>query len=176
VVKKIAAALIWAVIALEAVVFFLPKKEIYYLGERYLDALGVAISSEEASDYGWLFSLKGGAIYYDRMQTAENNRLSLFASIFYNELSLEPFSFASELNSIFPTRVDFLKARHTIFLPHKIFLSGEGEIGAISGWIDLFARKIYIVINAPSEIQQKYGQIFAVLEKKSEGFVYERDF
>jgi hypothetical protein len=176
VVKKIAIVLIWAVIALEAIVFFLPKKELYYLAERYLEPLGATISSEEASDYGWLFSLKGGSVYYDRMEAANNDKTALIATIFYNELSVESFSFSKPIAAAFPPRVDFLKARHTIFMPHKIFFTSEGEIGAVSGWIDLFARKIRVVINAPSEVQQKYGQIFAVLEKTTEGFVYERDF
>jgi hypothetical protein len=175
-VKKIAAILIWAIVVLETFVFFLPKKELYYLAERYLDRVNIAVSNEEPSDYGWLFSLKGGTLYYDRMAIAQNAKISLLTTLFYDSLSIAPFTLSNELNSLFPARVDSLEARHTIFVPHKIFLSGEGEFGAFSGSIDLFSNKISLVINAPSQIQQKYGQIFAVLEKTSEGFLYERDF
>ncbi|MDR0664145.1 MAG: hypothetical protein LBF86_01300 [Helicobacteraceae bacterium] len=175
-VKKIVAALIWIVVALEAIVFFLPKKELYYLAERYMEQIGAFVSGEDASDYGWALSLKGGTLYYDRTAIAENARTTLITTIFYNELSVDSFELSDTLAAIAPARVDFLKARHTIFAPHKFFLSAEGAIGAATGWIDLFDRKIYLLINVPSETQQKYGQIFARLEKTSEGFVYERDF
>ncbi|MDR2152469.1 MAG: hypothetical protein LBO72_06585 [Helicobacteraceae bacterium] len=175
-VKKIAVVLAWTIVVLEAIAFFLPKKELYYLAERYMERLGAIVSGEEASDYGWLLSIKDAAISYDNTEAAKTAQVALITTIFYNELSIETIELSDALASIAPPRVDFLKARYTIFVPHKIFLSGEGEIGAAAGWIDLFARKIRVVINVPSEIQQKYGQIFATLEKTSEGFVYERDF
>ncbi|MDR2034107.1 MAG: hypothetical protein LBP89_05695 [Helicobacteraceae bacterium] len=175
-VKKIVAGLIWTIVVLETLVFFLPKRELYFLGERYLEPLNIVINGEDASDFGWLFSLKGGSIVYDKMNAAENEKISFLTTIFYNRLSIASFNLSNELAAAVPARVDFLEARHTIFVPHKIFLSGEGEFGAFSGSIDLFSRKIILAINAPSQIQQKYGQIFARLEKTPEGFVYAYDY
>ncbi|GHS87029.1 hypothetical protein FACS189487_02380 [Campylobacterota bacterium] len=174
--KRLLAALVWVVIAAELCVFFVPKRELYFAAERELEKLQVSISGEKASDLGWYFSINGGSIIYDRAKIAENGSASLIATIFFNRVKVESLTLSNNLASVAPKRIDSLEAIHTIFVPHKVFLSGEGEIGEISGTIDLLDRKISLLINAPTQIQQKYGQLFAGLEKTAEGFLYESNF
>ncbi|MDR3347680.1 MAG: hypothetical protein LBN32_03605 [Helicobacteraceae bacterium] len=174
-VKRFFAFVVWCVVLLLLLIVFAPKKELYYLGERFLIAQKIAINGESASDYGLVFDLDNAQIVYDRMNVARLENMRLFVSIFYNSLSLSPFMLSQEL-SFLPSRVDQLTVYHTIVMPHIIYIEGEGAFGSVKGEINLVSRRLRAVLNIPGEIQSRYGQFLTKMKREEEGFIYELKF
>ncbi|MDR2904853.1 MAG: hypothetical protein LBU73_02750 [Helicobacteraceae bacterium] len=174
--KKALMIALWVVLSLELLVVFTPKTELYFLAEEALENKQVFINGEQTSDFGWYFRVAGGDIFYGGVKVARNDTASLFITLFYNQFQISDLMIAEAYGAMIPARVDLLRARHTILFPHRIFLSGEGEFGELSGHINLFSRKIFLTIYPPAGTSSKIGSIFAGMEKTEKGFLYESDF
>ena len=176
-VKRLFAGAVWVVVTLMLIIAFLPKKELYYFGEQWLLDYRVNINNEMANDYAFALRLKNADLVYDRVPIAKIDNMSLLTTFFYSRFDVAPFVFSDELSVLLPARVDQLSASHTIFVPHLIFVSGEGEFGAFEGTIDLFNRVITTTVTAPREIVERYAQVFAMMTKLEDGgYAYEFNF
>ncbi|MDR0746311.1 MAG: hypothetical protein LBE89_00265 [Helicobacteraceae bacterium] len=173
--KRIFIFFVWLIIFIHTAIFFLPKREIYFLAERILQEWKIAVNYEVPKDYGLLFSLKNPEFIYDKIPIATVESADLFVSLFYSSLSVSPFTLSSSL-SFLPPRVDSLRVRHTIFAPHVVYIDGAGAFGEFSGTINLLDRRASILLQSPSEIQGRYPLLFREMNKTQEGFVYERAF
>jgi hypothetical protein len=174
-VRRIFALFIWLIVFIHTAIFFLPKREIYFLAERFLQEWKIAVNYEDPKDYGLLFSLKNPEIIYDKIPITAAESVDLFVSLFYSSLSVSPFTLSNSF-SFLPPRVDSLRARHTIFAPHIVYVEGTGAFGEFKGRINLLDRTASLLLQSPSEIQGRYPLLFGEMNKTEDGFVYEHTF
>lgn len=174
--RKLLIAIIYIVITLFLIVIFLPKKELWFLAERYLEQNKIILSHEKVSDYGVLAKLDGGVLYYDKMSAFELSSLKVGAFLAYNYLYLDQIELSSSLSTILPAKIEFLSAKHSIFFPHRIFIDGAGDFGTLSGTVDLVSRKAVMLVEAPNEIVSKYRQLFVQMKRTEQGYLYEFEF
>ena len=174
--KRFLIFLLWVAVVWGLILLFLPKKELYFLGEEYLQQQKVTISGEEASDLGFGLRLQGGHLRVGDMAIADLNTTTLWLTLVYNRFEMSPFSLSADLAALLPSQVEQIRITHTIFLPHLIFLEASGAFGQASGRVNLLDRNLSIVLDAPGEVQSRYRQLFNQMQSSEEGFVYELAF
>lgn len=174
--RRLTAAVIWGVVTLWLLIIFVPKTELYFLGERLAEPLKVVYSGETPRDLGLLFEVRGGTLYYENMALTRPEAIGLLTTLFYNRLWIAPLELSPEAAALFPAKINRLEAWHTVFWPHVVFLGGEGDFGSFSGEADLFKRTLRITVQSPAEVQNRYRQLFMMMQPTEEGHRYELAF
>lgn len=174
--KKLLRFLLFLLLIIYLIIIFMPKKELFYLAEEYLAKERVVLSGERHSDYGLIFRIDGGVLYYDRLESAKLGSFTLIPLVFYNQANLNSVQLSGALASLIPDKIESARAIHTLFLPHIIFLSAKGSFGTLDGKVDLYNRRVELTIDAPSAVVNKYRQLFSQMKKGENGFVYQSSF
>ena len=69
--KRLRNLLLYFLTALALIVFFAPKRQLYYLGETALQPYGVVLSGEFVDDRGFSLALENGALYYQDLDNSQ---------------------------------------------------------------------------------------------------------
>jgi len=160
------------IIALLALfIFFLPKTQLYYQAEQLLAEEKIMLSSEMSHDYGFLFNLTGGTLFYDDLEVAKLEKITLTPLIFFNRINVEPFTFSQEMQNFIPGIITQMRVQYSIIDPLHILLSVEGDFGSLNGSIAFLDQQIKAVL-IPSKTLLKQRPIWLKEFKKQEGGVY----
>ena len=76
----------------------------------------------------------------------------------------------------FSANIKNLRLSEWIFLPHIIFINGNGEFGKINGNINLYKHKILIKLKPQEEFLLKQKEILRMFKKTEDGYEYEQNF
>lgn len=158
-------------------IVFVPKKELYYYGERLGKDYKVFISNEELTDFGLGFSLNNGTIFYDGIEGGEVESFSTIFTLFYNNISLSNVVISEDLKDFVPGDVKEISITYGLWMPHLVDISGEGDFGVLEGSVNLIERKISILLKPSTITVKKFKpQLRRFLKKNKEGYVYEYSF
>jgi len=158
------------------VIFFAPKKELFFVVEKTIKPFGVAINNEKVEDFGLLIKLKKADIVVKDIKIAHIKTISLLPLIFYNSLNIEPFSLSEDLNDFVPKNIQNISLTYSILHPKKLFVKAKGDFGKANGDIDIVQRKVKILFNFSGAVMQKYKKLLRNFKKTKEGYVYEYRF
>ena len=174
--KKLLKFILLIFITIYITVIFIPKKELFFLAELYLEKEKIVLSNETHSDYGLIFKISNGALYYDRLKAFDLSSITFLPLVVYNQISLDPIELEGALATVMPKDISYLKAYHTVFLPHIVFVKAEGGFGTLSGKIDLFNRTVDLMVDTPKVVENQYRALFAQMKRGENGFVYQSNF
>jgi len=153
------------------VVFFFPKTQLYYKAEEVLAENNIILSEEIAKDAGFTFSIEGGRLYYDDLEVAQLNEIVLLPFVFFNRISVAPFTFSKEMQSLVPGMVTQMYVQYSIIDPLHITYKAEGDFGALTGRAAFLDRNISIDLIPSDKLLQSRPPWLRQL-KKEEGGVY----
>ncbi len=170
--KKIA----WIFLFIYLVIVFLPKENLFYLGEKELSKQNVILNNEKLSDFFGLFSAKGMDVYYDGLNVGHVKDLSIFLGIFYNQISINDANFNSSLRQFIPQEIKKISIKASAFFPIRLFISGYGDFGQISGYVDLYSKKIKLILHPQKDFVSKYPAIAQELKKNKDEYIYETTY
>lgn len=162
---------LFLLVLIAMVVFFLPKTQLYYKVESILSDKNVIISEETPKDRGLIFSLEGGRLYYDDLEVAQLNEITLFPLVFFNRLSVAPFAFSKEMQSFMPGMVTGMYVQYSIIDPLHIIYRAEGDFGILAGSVAFLDRNISMSLTPSDKLLQSRPPWLRRL-KKDEGGVY----
>ena len=174
--RRIAKGILWTLLFVYLLLIFLPKAGLYYLAERQLEKMHVVISGETVSEGPFSLYLKGGTLYFQSIRAARLGEVSLTTMLFYNRFAVGPFTLGEDVGTLLPPKVSGLSATHSVLMPHKIFLKGDGEFGSVDGEVDLFARRTTIRFSPTPVISSKYRAFLRYFKRTKEGYLYESAF
>jgi len=175
-VKKIAAFLLYLLIAIFFVLFFLPKVNLYYKAEELLHSKSVVIAQEGIHDKGISFSITDAKLYYGDLYVAEFSEISITTLLLYNALSVDAFTLSKEMKQFLPREVEGVEVSYSIFDPLHVNILSSGEFGDVEGSIDLSERRISLHLLA-SPMLKKQKPFWLRRLKKVEGeYIYESSY
>jgi len=157
-------------------IFFAPKKELFFAVEKAIKPFGVVINNEKIDDFGLLVKLKEADIIVKDIKIAHIKTISLLPLIFYNSLNIEPFSLSEDLSDFVPKNIQNINLTYSILHPKKLFVKAKGDFGEAIGDIDVIQRKVKILFNFSGAVMQKYKKLLRNFKKTKEGYVYEYRF
>lgn len=175
--KKLLTTIFFILFFIYTAIVFVPKKELYYFGERTLQDYKVYITGEKLSDYGLLFSLKNGNFFYDGIEGGEIESVNLLTTLFYNSFTVKNIVINEDLRDFVPGNIDTVSAVYAFWLPHIVSLQGSGEFGEFDGEVNLINRKVSVLLKPSTLTVRKFSmQLRRFLKKTKEGYLYEYSF
>lgn len=169
--------LFYVVVVIALVIFFAPKRQLYYLGEKAAAAQNVVLSGESIHDWGWLFVLKDGKLYYDDLFIAKLNEVSVMPLLVFNSLNISSFVLSDEMQEFLPGTIQTLQIRHSVLRPLEVSLDGSGEFGELRGSVHLLDRNVTVSLNPSALLLEKKPIWLNQLKKQPSGeYRYETAF
>ena len=152
-----------------AILFFMPKKEIYYKLEEKLAEKSIKIN--EASIEEGLFSLNisNAEIYVKGIKMATVENLDFFTLLLYTNIEVENFFIDETLANRLPTKINQVLFSHIGLDPLNIKIVGKGDFGGVDGKIDLNKKVLRVDFNDSKAIKEFKPR----LRRDDKGWYYE---
>lgn len=167
--RRLGKLLIWTLVFVMLVLFFLPKKALYFEGERLLEPQHVTLSGERAEDTGFGLRLSGGSLYYEDLEVAELETVTVTPWLLYNRLSVAPLRLSPAMKSFLPGTIDGADVIYSVFDPLHVRLEASGGFGTLSGTIGLSDRQIRFDLLPSKQLQQMKPFWLKQFKKTKEG-------
>lgn len=175
--KKLLKVIFYFFFTLFALVFFIPKVNLYYMAEQELEKLAVVIDNEHISDSGFVVKISNADIYAKGIHSAKVESLNLTTYLFYNSIQIDNILLSETLKSFVPLKINTLSATQLFYNPMSIALRASGEFGEAWGSVDLLTRTLKINLTPSKLLSAKYRSTMKMLKKNKEGgYVYELTF
>ncbi len=150
--RLIVKALLYITLVLLLIIFFAPKRQLYYAAEEQLEQYKVIHSGEFVKDSGFLLSLRDGTLYFEDLRIAKIAQITVLPLIVYNNISVAPFSFSQQMQSMVPGTVDSISITHSIVNPLSIDIKASGDFGELQGSVQPLDRNISLLLSPSSKL------------------------
>jgi hypothetical protein len=167
--KTLGRVIIWLVVALVLVLFFLPKKALFFEGEKLLKPQHIILSGERVGDTGFGLNVSGGTLYYEDLKVAQLNAVTVTPWVLYNRISIAPFRLSPAMKSFLPGTIDAVTVSYTVLDPLHIVVEASGSFGALSGVIGLQDRQIRFDLSPSRQLLTMQPFWLKQLHKTEEG-------
>lgn len=153
-----------------AIIFFAPKRELYYMLEQKLQDSNIVISGEEISTGILGVDIGHPTVYISGMPMAKATNIDIWSIFYYTKMGASDVLVAEDL----PQQVSLenVNMSNMIVTPFDLSVDGVSSIGPLNGNLDLSNRFVRIDIDAQSA-PKSLGMF---LKKGEEGIYYESNF
>ena len=170
--KKIVGFLLYSTLFFALLIFFLPKENLYYEGEKFIKPYNVIISDEEIQDRGFSLNLSHADIYaMDGIKLANIKELEIMILGLYNSINIENINLMATASSFVPTHIDFIRIRYSVLNPLKVTATAMGDFGEAKAEINLQERLVQVFVTPSKLMKTRFKNSMKIL-KKSEGGIY----
>ena len=153
-----------------AVMFFMPKKELYYLLEKKLHKQNIMISGEVLEEGILSLTVEHPVLSFSGASLATAKSITLWSILFYSKADFEGLVVAEGLPTKFSIKE--LTATHSVLSPMKIAIAGESSLGTVQGQVNLGTQTVHLDLSkgGSNKAISKY------LKKSKKGWYYESKF
>ncbi len=155
-----------------ALLFFMPKQELYYKLEKELAKQGVEVNEESIDEGVFSLTLHNASVYVKGIKVATVEKVSFFTLLFYTKAQIDNLVLDDSLKSMAPQHTDKAVLTHTLFSVLNVSIHAEGSFGLVDGDADLKERTLRLDFIEPKEIDSIKSQ----LKKDEKGWYYETSF
>ncbi len=173
---KILKKVVWIFIFLYLVIAFLPKENLFYLAEEHLSKQNIILNNEKLRDYFGFFKIEQADVYYDGLNVGNISKTSVFLGLIYNQISINDANFNDSLRNFLPQEVKNITIRGSILFPVRLLISGNGDFGDISGYVDLYNKKLRLSLKPQKDFVGKYPAIAKQFKKDKDEYIYETTY
>lgn len=176
-VKRISIFFAYSMFFILALMYFTPKKSLYFLLERELKSYDVIISNEEVKDSGFTLELQNADLFVKSIKSANAKEVSLKIFAIYNALTLNDITLSNAAASFVPLHIDELDISHSIFNPLNITVYGIGEFGEAEATFSILDRTLHVDIEPSDKMKKEYKNSMRQLKKSEDGgYSYDKTF
>jgi hypothetical protein len=168
-VKKLFAFVGYILFFMTALLFFLPKVQLFYLLEETLKKQEILLVAEQATDSG--FSLRLETLHVtlkgvDSLLVTETE-VSLFG--IYNKITANKIKLSSALQSFLPLDIEHVEVFYTPLNPFIIQASAQGAFGEALCTYKLIEGEATLHLVASDKMQKNYARTLRELKKDANG-------
>lgn len=166
-------SLLYLAVFISCLGIFLPKfLAIHHFLGTFSGEYQISLTPESLSK-GLGESLENTQIRFMNSPVANIKKANLFSIGFFNSLSAREITLEGLPASFMPQRIAHVQASHSIFSPTKIHLEAEGEFGTMSGYLDLVARKMNLVVRPSDAMKNNFGFALRKARKQKNDYIFE---
>ena len=175
--KRIGTVIFYIAAVVLMIIFFTPKRQLYYLGEKLAQEQGVVLSGEGVFDEGLALSLEDGTLYYQDLEIAKLNEVSILPLIVFNAIDVAPFSFSQEMQRFVPGTVEHIRVMQSAIDPLHVHVSASGDFGRLEGIVGLKDRNASLTLKPSKSLLTSGVAWLHELKKQPNGeYTYEIAF
>jgi hypothetical protein len=174
--KKILTSLAWVLLFVYLSVMMLPKEALFFKAEELLQPFKIYLNESGSSDRLLAFELQDTTLLYQDIEAAKIDRIRLVTLLFYNRLSVTPFTVKEDLAAFVPPGIEALSLTHHLFMPHRVALYAKGDFGEAEGFVDFYTRRVYLDITFDAVVNRNHRALLQMVKKNEQGYYYEYAF
>lgn len=167
---------VWVLFFLWLLIAFIPKTNLYYFAEEFLQTHKIVFNAEKTSDFLGIFSIKDAQVYYDGLHVGDVKSASLLPFVLYNNISLKQASFVDNMKQFVPKNINSLQIHHTLFYPIEAFIFGDGDFGELQGSVNFYTKKLTLTLTPAKNFAKNYPAIASEFKQKEGKYIYETNF
>jgi hypothetical protein len=154
------------------VLFFMPKKELYYLLEKQLGAQGIVIGDGKVDESPIGLTVEHPALYYKGIKIATAKKISLWSLLLYTQGSIEGVRFDPSVQSYLPKEIESATLTHHVINPIHLPVAITGKTLTGDGDVDLKMRTLkFLFTHVP-----KQSAMTRYMKQTKGGWIYEQRF
>ena len=157
-----------------SVLFFLPKKELYFLAEEQLQEQKLIISEEKIEEGNFNIKLSEGKLFFEEMNVANFENINISSTLFTTSAKIINFMPTPSLQDIIPVGIKTLLFNHSILNLYMVDVELSGNFGEAEGVVNLETREIKLFFK--SDKSKSFTKLKKFLKKTEEGWIYETKF
>ena len=163
---------LWFFLVGFAVLFFMPKAELYYALERELAKQDIRLN-EGSIEQGVLYlTVRDVTVYAKGIELAKIESIHFFTLLGYSTLELKQIVVDDLLKSKVPSPTEKVSVSHSIFSPLGLTLDANGTFGEAQGEVSLLEGSLRVNLVEAKEI----STLKPYLKQDEEGWYYETSF
>ena len=151
---------------------FASKQELYYLLEKELNKNGIIISNELFEDTLFGLKISNADIYFEGINVAKAEELTLNLFFFYNQLTLSSVTTDKGIHNVAPKSINELTATFSLLKPYKVAIEGSGSFGSLTGGFYFNLQKLLLRLENIKDI----SSFKKFLKKDEKGLYYEKHY
>ncbi|MFK5937060.1 MAG: hypothetical protein QM497_01575 [Sulfurimonas sp.] len=160
-----------------AVVYFMPKSNLYYFAEQELQKQKVVISDETTQEEMFSLELQNAVLSYASVDVATISKADIGLFVLYNTITLHDVNLSSMASAFVPLHVNTLEVKYTILNPLTIYMHSKGAFGEADAMLHIKDRNITILLKPSSLMQKQYVNSMRKLKKNNNGeYEYAKNF
>ena len=174
--SKIMYFILCIVLFLEIVVYFLPKKQIWFYTQQKLEKYYISLNSKGYKDKGYEFLLKDNSLKYDKLNVATSKKIEVFPLIFINKVKIKNIKLSEVLSDMFPSKIEKATLYWSPLCGYKIEIEAKGDMGNAHGFIDVLHRKVVIDLEPSKIMKRRFSRTLREFKKVKTGYRYVKTF
>ena len=168
-VKKIGKFFAYLFFFLGALLYFMPKESLYFLGEKELQKYHVVIAHESVKDRGFSLALRHLDIYVESIKSATVERVDIALFGLYNEVEVDNIHLSSAVASMLPTKIEYVDIKYSVINPLNVTFTALGAFGTVQGVANIKERKIIARLKPSSLMLRNYRSTLRNFKKQANG-------
>jgi hypothetical protein len=150
----------------------MPKLNLFYTMEDFLQKQMVVIDSENKSDRWYSLHLDNSSVIYDGIKFVKVEDLDLLPWLVFNKITATNIMPSDDVKGMFNYKATKATITHSVIKPFIVDINSEGDFGSIVGTFNLKDQKLHLVLS-PSERFKNDSFMRQNFRKTEEGFIYE---
>jgi hypothetical protein len=155
-----------------AILFFMPKQELYYKAEELLLKQDIKINEKSIEEGLFSLTLLDAKVFVKGIELATVEKIEFFTLLFYTKVDVNNLILDASLKNIAPTNIDKVEIAHAIWNPLNVAFDAQGPFGNVNGQASLLERHMRLDFNETEGIEM----LKASLKQDEKGWFYETSF
>ena len=176
-VKKLIKFLVYLLFFVLALILFIPKDSVYFLGEENLKKFNLIISNETLSPKLLSLGIENLEITTKGIDSAVIKEADITLLLFYNHLHLQKVQLASIVEAYIPSKIENLDITYSLLNPLVVEVESEGEFGTLYGTFNLTKRALNLELKPSKKMLREYRKTMRLFKKSENGeYIYAKTF
>jgi len=168
-VKRIGKFFAYLFFFLGALLYFMPKESLYFLGEKELQKYHVVIAHESVKDRGFSLALRHLDLYVESIKSATIESVDIALFGLYNEVEADNIHLSSAVASMLPTKIEHVDIKYSVINPLNVTFTALGAFGTVQGVANIKERKIIARLKPSSLMLRNYRSTLRNFKKQANG-------
>ncbi len=168
--------MLYVIVFFAALLYFLPKENLYFFAEHQLKKEGVVIDDEVSVQRAFGLELEHPTFYFRDIPVAKALHVQSECYILYNRIVFEKVRPAEMLQKLFALRIEKAQAQWAVWDPAYIRLEATGAFGSLSAEMAVASKHVVVTIVPAKGAVKRYRELFAKMKKVKGGYRYEHSF
>ena len=166
-----------AIFAIYAILFFMPKENLFYQLEKLLAKENLFIAGEKITDKPLGIKLDDLEIIYGNVDVGDIKNIDFDFYLVKNVLHVKGVSLKSNSFKFIPKYIDDLIFSYSILSPKNIKIQSKGDVGNIIGYFDLVKQTLHVELKTDKKSRSRYRDILKKFKPNKKGvYIYEKTF
>ncbi len=155
-----------------ALVFLMPKVELWYTLKHYLQPQRIVLTQKSVKDMLWALKIEDMTLLYDGIESARAEKVTVIPWLFYNAVKVENLSAGKDVRKMFDFKAENLDLTYSVVSPFRVNVEAEGNFGTIHGALFLKTGRLKLVCE-PTPRFKSSTMFREMFRKTDEGYVHE---